>query len=98
MIREFRAEVIISDAEAWTQRAGMRLGIPRIAFDHFGILTHCKPPVRGLDKLLLWRERYAYHGLMGQPQRVIVSSFYDVEPRRQACAWSDRCCETRCWR
>ncbi len=82
VIREFRADVIISDAEAWTNRVGMRLGIPRIAFDHFGILTHCNPPVRGPDRFMLWRERCAYRALMGQPQRVIVSSFYEAPARR----------------
>jgi uncharacterized protein (TIGR00661 family) len=82
VIREFRASVIISDAEAWTHRAGNRLGIPRIAFDHFGILTHCKPRLSPGDRWRAELDRFAYLRLMGQPQRVIVSSFYDAPPRR----------------
>jgi uncharacterized protein (TIGR00661 family) len=81
-IREFGADVIISDAEAWTQRAGLRLGIPRITFDHFGILTHCRPPLSRGDGPAYARDRWAYLALMGQPDRVIVSSFYDAPPRR----------------
>ncbi|MBN2446254.1 MAG: hypothetical protein JXO22_05995, partial [Phycisphaerae bacterium] len=82
VIRDFGADVVISDAEAWTNMAGRRLGIPRIAFDHFGILVHCQPRVSSLDRLLLQRERMAYLMLMERPQRVIVSSFYDAPPRR----------------
>lgn len=81
-IREFAADVIISDAEAWTQRAGKQLGIPRITFDHFGILTHCKPKLGWQDRWTAERDRKAYLALMGQPERVIVSSFYNAPPRR----------------
>lgn len=82
MIRDFGADVIISDAEAYTQRAGKRLDIPRITFDHFGILTHCKPALAPGDRWKCERDRLAYLMLMGQPTHVIVSSFYDAPPRR----------------
>ena len=82
VIREFGADLIISDAEAWTLRAGKRLGIPRITFDHFGILTHCRPPLAPGDRFEYERDRWAYGLLLGQPDRVIVSSFYDAPPRR----------------
>ncbi len=82
VIREFHADVVISDAEAWTHRAAARLGLPRIAFDHFGILTHCEPPIRRGDRLYLQRDRMFYKSLMGHPDRVIVSSFYDAPARR----------------
>lgn len=83
IIRDFRADAIISDAEAWTQRAGHRLGVPRITFDHFGILTHCRPLLAPADRTRAARDRWAYMTLMGgQPERAIVSSFYDAPPRR----------------
>ena len=37
------ADVVISDSEAWTHQAAQRLGIPRIGFDHIGVIAYCKP-------------------------------------------------------
>src|SRR5215831_17545791 len=48
MIREitedFAPDVLISDAEGWTHHVAAFLRIPRISFDHIGILAYCKPP------------------------------------------------------
>jgi hypothetical protein len=44
--REFRErgiQLVISDSEAWTHRAAQQLGLPRISFDHVGIIAYCKP-------------------------------------------------------
>ncbi len=80
-MKDFHPDVVISDAEPWTHRAARRLGIPRIGFDHFGIMVHCKLPMPWLDWLRSFRDVWIYRILMRRPQRVIVSSFYDAPPR-----------------
>lgn len=82
-VRDFRPDVIISDAEAWTHRAARLLQIPRIGFDHFGVMAYCRPRLPLGDRLISRRDVLVYKALMGQPQRVIVSSFYDAPPARK---------------
>lgn len=82
LFRDFRPDVVLSDAEPWTHRAACRLRIPRIAFDHFGIMVHCQLPVHLLDRLRSLRDVAVYRILMGQAQRVIISSFYPAPARR----------------
>jgi uncharacterized protein (TIGR00661 family) len=77
LVRDVRPDVIISDADPWTHTLAARRGIPRISFDHFGILAYCRPPIAVADRLRSMRDVLAYRGLMGRPDRVIVSSFYD---------------------
>lgn len=80
-MQEFRPDVVISDAEPWTHRAARRLGIPRIGFDHFGIMVYCKPGIPWGDRIRSRRDVLIYRILMGRPQRVIVSSFYPAPPK-----------------
>ncbi len=80
-VADFRPDVIISDAEPWLHRVGRRLGIPRIGFDHFGILVYCRPPLPLHDRIRGWRDVLVYRRLMGRPERVLVSSFYRARPR-----------------
>ena len=77
-MQDFRPDVVISDADPWTHRAARRLGIPRIGFDHFGIMVYCRAPIPWGDRLRSRRDAFIYRTLMGRPQRVIVSSFYDA--------------------
>lgn len=81
--REFRErgiELVISDSEAWTHRIAQRLKLPRISFDHVGIIAYCKPHfppdlwMRGM------RDAAGYRALMGVPERILLSSFYRAEP------------------
>lgn len=81
-LREFRADLAICDAEPWTHRAARRLGIPRIAFDHFGVMAYCRPDMRWVDRIIGCRDVFLYRWLMQQPERVLVSSFYDAPARR----------------
>jgi uncharacterized protein (TIGR00661 family) len=76
-VREAAPDVAICDAEPWSHASAARLGIPRISFDHFGILAYCRPPIPWMDRLRSFRDVTAYRSLMGRPDRVIVSSFYD---------------------
>jgi uncharacterized protein (TIGR00661 family) len=78
-IREFKADVAICDADPWTHRAAALLGIPRIGFDHFGIMAYCRPQIAWRDGLRVFRDVLAYRALNGRPQRVVVSSFFDPD-------------------
>src|SRR5262245_36271914 len=40
MIRDFSPDAIIADAEPWTHAAAAHLRIPRISFDHIGLLAY----------------------------------------------------------
>lgn len=75
-ICEFQPDVAICDAEPWSHAAAERLGIPRISFDHFGVLAYCRPPIPWYDRVRSLRDVLAYRALMGRPDRIIVSSFY----------------------
>jgi uncharacterized protein (TIGR00661 family) len=81
MMRDFRPHVALCDAEPWSHAAAARLRIPRISFDHFGVLAYCRPSIPWHDRLRSLRDVYAYRCLMGRPDRIIVSSFYDGRAR-----------------
>lgn len=74
--------LVISDSEAWTHRTAQRLRIPRISFDHVGIMAYCRPHFAAADQLRGPRDALGYLYLMGQPERALVSSFYPAPPRR----------------
>lgn len=78
---DFRPDVVISDAEPWTHRVARHLKIPRIGFDHFGVMVYCKPRIPFGDRILSRRDVLVYRWLMGRPERIIVSSFYHARPR-----------------
>ncbi len=75
-------DVAVCDAEPWTHHAAARLGIPRISFDHYGVLAWCRPPLGGADRLLVQRDVATYRLLTGRPDRVLVSSFFAAPPAR----------------
>jgi uncharacterized protein (TIGR00661 family) len=79
--RDFQPDLAICDVEPWTHQVAARLGVPRISFDHFGILAYCKPPMPWADRVRCIRDIAAYRALTGRPDRVIVSSFYDAPSR-----------------
>jgi len=80
--REFRErgiQLVISDSEAWTHRSAQKLGIPRISFDHVGIIAYCKPHFPPDLWLAGMRDAVGYRSLMGIPERILISSFYPAE-------------------
>lgn len=81
-LRAFAPDVVICDAEPWTNSAAQLLGVPRIAFDHFGVLVHCQVALPLTDWLESFFDRLAYRWLMRWPERVLVSSFFHAPPRR----------------
>lgn len=73
-------QLVISDSEAWTHRVAQRLKLPRISFDHVGILAYCKPHFPPDLWALGMRDAVGYRTLMGVPERILISSFYAAEP------------------
>lgn len=83
-VERFAPTAAIVDAEPFTHRLAERMGIPRIAFDHFGLLVHCRLDVPWFDRPRLARDAFAYRALMGCPDGVVVSSFYPVQPKDES--------------
>jgi uncharacterized protein (TIGR00661 family) len=77
LVRDLRPHVAVCDAEPWSHTVAARLGVPRISLDHFGVLAYCRPAVAWRDRLRSCRDVLAYRALMGRPDRIIVSSFYE---------------------
>ena len=82
-LTEFRAELVVTDSEAFTHRAAGRLRIPRVSFDHFGLLVYCRPEMSRWDRLICWGNGLMYRWLLGEPDRAIVSCFFDAPARRR---------------
>ncbi len=82
LLAAFKPHVAICDVDPFTHRAAARLGVPRISFDHFGILAYCRPHVPLRHRLAASRDVLAYRLLVGRPERAIVSSFYSAPPVR----------------
>jgi uncharacterized protein (TIGR00661 family) len=81
LLVDFRPDIAICDVDPWTHRIAEMLRIPRISFDHFGILAYCRPPMAWRDRLRCLRDIGVYRLLTGTPDRVIVSSFYEAPAR-----------------
>ncbi|MFT4045143.1 MAG: glycosyltransferase family protein [Solimonas sp.] len=79
-MRQRGIELVISDSEAWTHRAARKLGLPRISFDHVGIIAYCKPHFPPDLWTLGMRDAWGYRALMGVPERILISSFYPAIP------------------
>lgn len=78
--RERDIDAVISDSEAWTHRIAQRMNLPRISFDHVGILAYCKPHFPPDLWLTGMRDAVGYRTLMGVPERILISSFYKADP------------------
>lgn len=82
-LEEFAPDVIVSDSETFTHWAGRHMGVPRVTFDHFGVLVYCNWPMTGRQKLTAAAEAWFYRRYMaGEPQRKVIASFYDAPPKR----------------
>jgi len=81
-VEAFRPHVAVSDADVWTHQLAGRLGLPRIGFDHIGMLAHCRVEVPRGWRWALARDVSVYRLMMGKPDRVVVSSFFPVSARR----------------
>jgi uncharacterized protein (TIGR00661 family) len=81
-IEHFDPDVIISDSEVMSLQVGRRLGIPRISFDHYGVMAFCKLEMNLLDRLTCRAESLLYKAWIGNPERVVATAFYGGELRR----------------
>jgi uncharacterized protein (TIGR00661 family) len=86
VVEDFAPDIILSDAEAWTHHVAAYLNVPRISFDHIGMLAYCHTPLRWWDRVEAFFDAVCYRVLTGRPDRVIVSSFYPVTPKSEAVA------------
>jgi len=55
VLDRFRPDVVVSDSEPLVLRAAGWLSIPRIGFDHVGIIAWCRPPAPPTEALQLGR-------------------------------------------
>ena len=82
-IKTFDPDLVISDAEPFTNHVARNLKLPLVSFDHFGIMVHCRPPLRWQDRLRSTVDRMAYKMLLGRSDKQLISSFYDAPARTQ---------------
>ena len=80
LIRDFDADVVITDSEIYTHWVASRMGIPRITFDHFSILVYCKLGLPLIDAAIQTWLGIGYKALYGTPERIIATAFFDAEP------------------
>ncbi|MGB0714818.1 MAG: glycosyltransferase family protein [Phycisphaerae bacterium] len=82
LVHEFSPDLIITDAEVWTAWVGKRLQIPRISFDHYGLMAYFSPTMGFVDRMLNARDARIYRLVANNPERILVSSFYDAPANR----------------
>jgi uncharacterized protein (TIGR00661 family) len=81
VLRDFAPDVAICDCDPFAHHGAARLGIPRISFDHFGVLAFCRVPMSAGDRVRAFRDVATYRLFIGAPQRIVVSSFFEAPPR-----------------
>ncbi|MFP4105050.1 MAG: glycosyltransferase family protein [Phycisphaerae bacterium] len=82
IMNEYQPDVVISDSEGWTHHVAHVLKIPRISFDHYGVMAFCRFRMSLLDRITCWLESRVYRMLIGKPERIIAAAFYDGAPKR----------------
>jgi uncharacterized protein (TIGR00661 family) len=82
-LRNFDPHVAICDCDPFAHHAAARLGIPRISFDHFGVIAFCDVPMPWDDRVRAIRDVGAYRAFIRNPDRVVVSSFFPARPLRR---------------
>jgi uncharacterized protein (TIGR00661 family) len=86
IIKDFGPDCVLTDSETYTHRAAARLGIPRITFDHFGVLVYGKTEFKDRQELARKGNAWVYRTLFGEPDRAVVTWFYDAPPKRDGVA------------
>jgi uncharacterized protein (TIGR00661 family) len=82
VLNEFHPDIVLSDSEMFSHWAAKRMGIPRITFDHFGLLVYCRPELSWWNRMICRGQAWTYRRLFGEPDRAIVSAFFDAKPRQ----------------
>ena len=81
-IEHFSPDVIISDSEVMTLQINKRLGVPRISFDHYGVMAYCDLEMNALDGFFCKCESLLYKTWIAGPDRAIATAFYGGDLRR----------------
>lgn len=81
-LRHFDPQVVLTDSELYTHWFARHHRVPRITFDHFGLLVYCRPAMPAAERVANWGNRIVYRLFYGMPDRAIVSGFFDAAPRR----------------
>lgn len=81
-IRHFQPDVVLSDSEGFTHHAAKSAGLPRISFDHYGVLAHCRLDLNPWDRFVLRSEVPVYDMLVAKPDRAVAVAFFEGEPKR----------------
>ncbi len=82
-IDAFAPDVIISDSEIVTHHVGRRLRVPRISFDHYGIMAFCQLDATRRERFICAAESILYRWLVAKPERIIAVAFYPGQPKRE---------------
>ena len=82
-IRRFAPRAAVSDSEIWTHHVARSLAIPRISFDHYGIMAYCDLHLRPRERVTCELEAIIYRLMVCAPQRSVVTAFYPGRPRRR---------------
>ena len=81
-ISSFGADVVLTDSEGFSNAAARSLGLPRISFDHFGVLAYCDCGLTGFDRVRRWFDAKVYRLMCGRVDRVIASAFFPAKTNR----------------
>lgn len=80
---DFAPDLVISDSETYGHRFARVHAVPRISFDHVGIMAYCRCAFAPGDGWRGARDALGYRAFMGDPDRILVSSFFDAAPRSE---------------
>lgn len=83
VLEAFEPRVVMADSEAWSLRAARFLGLPRLMFDHYGVMVYARPPLGPWGRFRCRLESLAYKTLMGYPERMVTTAFFPAPPKRK---------------
>lgn len=76
---DFALDLVISDSETYGHRFARHHGIPRISFDHVGIMAYCHCRFALGDGWRGLRDGLGYRAFMGQPDQSLITSFFPAK-------------------
>ena len=79
----FRPDLIISDSEQFINHS--KRSAPLLSFDRFGKIAFCKTSIKMESYHKAQRSIHSrtYKILLGNPEHIITTSFYDAKPKKQ---------------
>jgi uncharacterized protein (TIGR00661 family) len=80
-LQDFKPDLVISDSEPWSQRVANEQKVPLLSFDHYGMYAYCEWDMPAHNRLQKALACSVYKAYMGNPDKIIVSSFYPATPK-----------------